>query len=131
MPIHSTSDRWILETAHTAYVLGLDPEGRLVNFYWGERLTGPEDYPGNGAQLFWSSFNDLGQIAREEYPAETGLKYIEPCFKAIYPDGVRDTVLRFEKAVQDGDNLEVHLVDALEPLRIVLHYRIHESYDLL
>ena len=27
MPIHSTSDRWILETAHTAYELGLDPEG--------------------------------------------------------------------------------------------------------
>ena len=91
MPIHSTSDRWILETERTdLYTSGLDPEGRLVNFYWGERLTGPEDYPGNGAQLFWSSFNDLGQTAREEYPAETGLKYIEPCFKANYPDGVRD-----------------------------------------
>ncbi|MGE5373791.1 MAG: alpha-galactosidase, partial [Bacteroidota bacterium] len=131
MPIHSTPDRWILETLHTAYAFGLDPEGRLVNDYWGERLTHPQDYPGNGLQQFWSSFNDLGQVAREEYPAESGLKYIEPCFKALYPDGVRDTVLRLERAEQKIDELAIYLREALEPLQIILHYRLHEEYDLI
>ncbi len=131
MPIHSIANRWILETDHTAYAFGLDPQGRLVNTYWGERLLHPQDYPGSDFQHFWSSFNDLGQVAREEYPAETGLKYIEPCFKALFPDGVRDTVLRFDKAVQDGGELKIHLRDILEPLQIVLHYRVHTAHDLI
>lgn len=131
MSIHVFSDHWILETERTACVIGLDPDGRLVNFYWGERLLRPSDYPGGSTGFNWSSFNDAGQAAREEYPAETGLKYIEPCFKALYADGVRDTLLRFEKVEQHDGELLVHLRDDLEPLRIVLHYRVHEQYDLI
>ena len=131
MPIHASPDRWILETAHTAYVLGLDSEGRLVNFYWGERLAGPADYPADNAHPFTASFSDFGQLAREEYPAETGLKYVEPCLKAHFADGVRDSVLRFDRAEQEGETLTIHLVDALEPLRIALHYRIRPEHDLL
>jgi alpha-galactosidase len=131
MSIHSSSDHWILETDRTAYVIGLDPDGRLVNFYWGERLIRSTDYPTGSAGFNWASFNDAGQVAREEYPAETGLKYVEPCFKAIYADAVRDTVLCFEKAEQNGDELQIHLRDNLEPLRIVLHYCVHEQYDLI
>jgi len=131
MPIHSSETHWILETDQTAYALGLDPEGRLVNFYWGERLNQPSDYPNEINPVGWASFSDSGQLAREEYPAETGLKYIEPCFKAHYADGVRDTVLKFEKAEQDGSTLRIFLRDELESLQIVLCYRLHEKYDLL
>ncbi len=131
MPIHTSSDYWILETDHTAYAFGLDADGRLVNAYWGARLIGPEDYPAASFPQGWVSFNDAGHLAREEYPAETGLKYIEPCFKAQYADGVRDTVLCFEKAEQDGADLRICLRDAHEPLRLVLHYRVHEQYDLI
>ena len=45
MPIHTSSNHWILETDHTAYAFGLDSDGRLVNVYWGEHLMRPEDYP--------------------------------------------------------------------------------------
>ena len=131
MPIHSTPNFWILETDQTAYAFGLDADGRLVNCYWGERLLTPADYPAPGFSMGWASFNDAGQLAREEYPANTGLKYIEPCFKASFADGVRDAVLRFEKAEQDASELRISLRDAHEPLQIVLHYRIHEKYDLL
>ena len=131
MPILTTPQIWILETDQTAYALGLDADGRLVHCYWGERLPSPGDYPNPVTNLGWASFNDAGQLAREEYPAETGLKYIEPCFKASYADGVRDTVLRFAKAEQSGDELRLHLRDALETLEIILHYRIHTADDLL
>jgi alpha-galactosidase len=131
MPIHTSPNYWILETDHTAHAFGLDSDGRLVNFYWGARLLRPADYPAECFPQGWASFNDPGQLAREEYPAETGLKYIEPCFKAHYADGVRDTVLRFEKAEQNGADLQIHLYDALESLRIILHYRVHAKSDLL
>ena len=109
MPIHLSPNYWLLETDHTAYALGLDAGGRLVNFYWGERLPSPADYPNLESSREWASFSAAGQAAREEYPAETGLKYIEPCFKAYYADGVRDTVLRFEKAAQQGNELRIQL----------------------
>src|SRR5512141_2253216 len=131
MPIHNSQNYWILETDHTAYTFGLDPDRRLVNFYWGERLPRTTDYPSDSFPQGWASFSDPGQSAREEYPAETGLKYIEPCFKAMYPDGVRDTVLRFEKAEQNETELLIHLQDDQESLHIILHYRLHEQYDLL
>ena len=131
MPIHHLTNSWILETGHTAYAFGLDSGGRLVNFYWGERLLSPSDYPTQALSQNWASFSNAGQLAREEYPAETGLKYIEPCFKAYYADGVRDTVLEFEKAEVQGAELRIHLMDALEHLGIILHYRLHETYDLI
>jgi alpha-galactosidase len=131
MPIHLSPTYWILETDHTAYALGLDADGRLVNFYWGERLLNLSDYPTLRSSSNWASFSAAGQLAREEYPAETGLKYIEPCFKACYADGVRDTALHFEKAEQQGTELCIQLHDALEHLHIVLHYRLHEGYDLI
>jgi len=131
MPIQLTPKTWILETDHTAYTIGLDTDGRLVNCYWGERLLSPADYPSPTIVNGWASFTDGGHLAREEYPAETGLKYIEPCFKASFADGVRDTVLRFEKAEQTVDELRIHLCDAHEPLKIILHYRVRCEYDLL
>jgi alpha-galactosidase len=131
MPIHSKSNLWVLETNHTAYVFGLDSDGRLVNTYWGERLLSFDDYPSPGYPGGWASFSDAGQLAREEYPADTGLKYIEPCFKACYADGVRDTVLRFESAERAGDELRISLRDPLEALRITLCYRVHAIDDLL
>ena len=131
MPIYHLANYWILETEHTAYAFGLDSGGRLVNFYWGERLLSPSDYPTQASSQNWASFSNAGQLAREEYPAETGLKYIEPCFKAFYADGVRDTVLDFEKAEVQGAELRIHLMDTLEHLGIILHYRLHETYDLI
>ena len=131
MPIHTSASHWILETDHTAYALGLDLDGRLVNLHWGARLPHPADYPAAPIPVGWASFNDAGQRAREEYPAETGLKYIEPCFKATYPDGVRDTVLRFEKAEHSDNELRIHLRDAHEPLSLLLYYRLHAQYDLI
>ncbi len=131
MPIHATPDYWILETDHSAYAFGLDAEGRLVNCYWGERLLKPDDYPRPGFPAGWASFNDAGQLAREEYPAETGLKYIEPCFKASYAGGQRDTLLQFESAEQTGEELSLRLRDPLQNLLVILSYRLHSAYDLI
>ena len=92
------------------------------------------DYPEPVEPPPWASFSAPSHLIAEEYPAYAGAKYIEPCFKATFADGVRDTVLRFDRAeVLDGaaPELRVHLRDADYPLRFTLHYRVHEAYDLI
>ncbi len=133
MPIYSSPLGWILETTHTAYALGVTKAGVVTHRYWGARLPFPEDYPVVAEPEGWVSFNAPSHLTAEEYPAYAGVKYGDPCLKATFADGVRDTVLRFERAeVRDGDAvLDIHLIDAYYPLHVTLHYRVHETYDLI
>ncbi|MEN9938310.1 MAG: hypothetical protein RLZZ387_4889 [Chloroflexota bacterium] len=134
MPIHTTAEGWVLETRATGYALGLNPAGLLAHRYWGPRLPDPSDYPAPPAPEPWASFNGAGQLTPEEYPGYAGTKYVEPCLKVTFADGVRDVVLRFVAAeVLDGPTpeLRVRLHDAAYPLALTLHYRVHEAYDLI
>ncbi|HEX7974963.1 MAG TPA: alpha-galactosidase [Anaerolineales bacterium] len=134
MPIHVAGQSWVLETRASGYALGLNDAGLLVHRYWGPRLPRLADYLPAAGTAEWASFNGPAQLAREEYPGYGGLKYIDPCLKVTFADGVRDLVLGFESAeVQAGEapELEVRLGDAAYPLRVRLHYRVHESWDLI
>ncbi len=134
MPIRTTEHGWVLETAHTGYALGLNKTGLLVNRYWGLRLPYLEDYPPAPDMAEWASFNGAEQLTPEEYPGYGGAKYIEPCLKVTFADGVRDVVLRFDSAdVRDGKTpeLDLHLKDVHYPFKVTLHYRVHPDYDLI
>jgi alpha-galactosidase len=131
MTIHADDRGWILETARSAYALGVNTSGCLVNRYWGARLPYAEDYPPPPDSEGWASFNGAGQVLAEEFPAYAGLKYIEPCLKVMFADGVRDVVLHFARAVVEGDELRTDLRDAHYPLRLTLHYRVHAAFDLI
>ncbi|CAG0927386.1 alpha-galactosidase [Thermoflexales bacterium] len=131
MPITATFTGWILETAHTGYAIGLNQAGMLTQRYWGERLPRSEDYPPAIDSDGWASFNGPGQIVPEEYPAHGGAKYTEPCLKATFADGVRDVVLKFDRAEVRGTELDLQLHDVAYPLEVILHYRVHEAYDLI
>ena len=79
MPVtHLDSERWILETQHSGYALGLNDAGRLVHCYWGRRMMLPGDYPAPESPWGWASFNGPGQLTPEEYPGYAGLNYTEP-----------------------------------------------------
>lgn len=134
MPITMTDRGWVLETRTTGYALGLDEAGLLAHRYWGPRLSGPADYPPAPEPAAWASFNNPAQLTPEEYPGYEDMKFVEPCLKLSFADGVRGTVLRFASAeVHDGDapELRIHLRDAAYPLRVTLHYRVHADYDLI
>ncbi|MBB6097841.1 alpha-galactosidase [Deinobacterium chartae] len=128
---HSALPLWVLETRTAAYSLGLDPDGRLVHTYWGPRLPRSEDYPRPPAVTEWASFNHPAHLALEEYPGYGAPKYIEPALKLSFADGTRDVVLRYDSAEQDGNDLRVHLRDAVYPLTVTLHYRVHPEHDLI
>ena len=134
MPIRTTGKGWVLETETMGYALGLNESGLLVHCYWGLRLPRVEDYPAAPEPEAWASFNSPSHLTPEEYPAYADMKFIDPCLKASFGDGTRDTVLRFVRAeITQGDapELVLHLRDATFPLSLALHYRVHNDYDLV
>ena len=98
MPIHVTEKNWILETAKTAYAFGLNANGMLVHRYWGPKLVRLEDYPPAMNSEGWASINGEGEVVPEEFPGHAGAKYIDPCLKVSFADGVRDVVLTFDSS---------------------------------
>jgi alpha-galactosidase len=126
---------WILETARTGYAFGVNAHGQLAHSYWGARLPFTADYP---APVLMDpgfiSFHDSAQTTPLEYPGYAGANYVEPALKVTFADGVRDVVLRvtgFALLDEELPELVVQLTDANYPLRVDLHYRVHEAYDLI
>ncbi len=131
MTIHHTDNAWILETAQTAYALGINHAGLLTHRYWGLRLPHVGDYPPVPDFKRWASFDSEAHHTPEEYPAYAGAKYTDPCLKLTYADGVRDCVLAFDSADVSDDTLRLHLRDAHYPLEVTLDYRVHAAHNLI
>ena len=131
MAIISTANTWILETTHTAYAFGLNSQGLLVHSYWGVKLPRAEDYPAPSESDGWAAFSGAADILPEEFPAYGGNKYIEPCLKISFADGVRDAVLVFVSSQVQDNELQIVLKDTHYPLLITLHYRVHAELDLI
>ncbi len=134
MPIRENEQGWILETHTTGYAIGLNEAGLLAHRYWGARLPHSEDYPAAPNSRGWASFNNPAQLTLEEYPGYEDMKSVDPCIKVTFADGVRDVVLRYDSAEvpeHDAHELRIHLRDIVYPLRLTLHYRVHEAYDLV
>jgi alpha-galactosidase len=133
MPIYTTPHGWVLETQNTGYALGLNQAGLLAHCYWGARLPNVDDYPPPPSPRDWG-FNRPAQLTPEEYPGYEDMKFIDPCLKVTFADGVRDVILRFNSAeVVEGETpeLRLYLRDVHYPFRVTLHYRVHSSYDLI
>lgn len=134
MPIHISDRRWVLETRQTAYAFGLNSVGLVTHHHWGARLPRLDDYPIPPDPRGFSSTDGFHHFVPEEYPAEAGTKYIDPCLKVHFADGVRDAVLTFvDSSVTDSSTpeLSIRLKDVYYPLQVTLHYRVHADYDLI
>ena len=134
MPIHTSNQRWVLETRQTAYAFGLNSVGLVTHHYWGARLPRLDDYPTPPDPSGFASTDGFHHFVPEEYPAEAGTKYIDSCLKVRFADGVRDAVLTFvDSSVTDSPTpeLAIRLKDVYYPLQVTLHYRVHADYDLI
>ena len=134
MPIHATPGGWVLETSSAAYALGLNQAGLLAHRYWGVRLSFPEDYPPPPNPGIWSAFKNHAQLTPEEFPGYEDVKFIEPCLKVSFADGVRNVLLRFVSSeLGDGPRpeLRLRLRDDAYQLQVTLHYALHEPHDVI
>jgi len=125
--------RWILETSDTAYVVGVNRLGQVVLCYWGQKLPHHDDYPTPPDLGEYASFNGAGQRNPEEYPTHSDLKYIEPCLKATFSDGVRDVRLAYQRAilVVEEETLVIVMQDEHYPLKVFLFYRVHAQTNII
>lgn len=122
---------WIIETKRCSYAFGFNKQGILENTHWGKRLESLSDYPAPSESEGWASFNGPSQILQEEYPFYGGMCYHEPCLKITFEGGVRDVVLKFESETTQNNDLVISMRDIHYPLKVELHYRSHENYDLI
>jgi alpha-galactosidase len=131
MPIHCQSQRWIIETAHTAYSMGINDDGRLTHSYHGVRLSHIDDYPLPTTPRPYASFTRPAHQTPEEYPVYGDMSFIEPCLTLSFADGVRAVRLRYESDQVTAGTLAITLVDESYGLYVTLHYRPHPAYDLI
>lgn len=132
MSITAAGQSWVLETENSAYAFGINSAGLLAHCYWGARLPNLGDYPPPPSPEPWGVFNSSAHLTPEEYPGYQDAKFIDPCLKLEFADGVRDTQLKFDSSeVVDQAELRVRLRDVHYPLRVTLVYRVHPEHDLI
>jgi alpha-galactosidase len=131
MPLEARDKKWFLFTQKTAYVIGLNRAGRLVNCYWGARLPVLDDYPDAETSTEWASFDPFGNRIPEEFPVYGAEDHVEPCLKVTFADGVRGLALHFVMATLDGETLILRFQDDYYPFAVNLCYKVHDACDLI
>ena len=116
---------WVIDTARTSYVLGVNEENSLQNVYWGKKLVRDDDLAPVHTAPEHASFDSRETMSNEEYPGWGGLRYNEPCVKVTLADGTRDLVLHYVSHEIRGDTLEIHTKDIRYALAVDLFYRVY------
>ena len=122
---------WVLDTARTSYVLGVNEENELQSLYWGERLDGDEGLRAAHTSPEWASFDSRETMTNLEYPGWGGRYYNEPALKVTLADGVRDLVLKYDSYEIHGDTLVIRLKDIQYPLIVSLTYTVFAKDDII
>jgi alpha-galactosidase len=132
VPVRYLADSkvWILETAATSYLLGLNQDNQVQHLYWGGKLTRGEDFiPARLAPDY--AFESRPGLTAEEYPGWGGMRYAEPCLKVTLEDGVRDLVLHYVSHEIQEDGLEIRLKDIRYAVEVILAYRVYPAHDII
>ena len=122
---------WILETAHTTYVVGVNERSELQNVYWGERIARDEDFKAAHSRREHASFDSSETMTNLEYPGWGGMLYTEPCLKVTRADGDRDLVLKYVSHEIRGETLEIITKDIQDDIVAKLRYRVYPATDII
>ncbi len=121
---------FLLNTRNTSYAFFRDDDGILVQLYWGKKIERPEDY--DTETMVWEQgYHPAVDKKREECSSFGMMRYKEASMKFIFSDGVRDFRYRMQEYRAEGDWLDIVLQDEHYPLRITLHYQVHEELDII
>lgn len=117
-------DVWALHTITGSYVIHLRGEDVPMLAHWGARVDDSVAleivHGGHGHPRGWESELD----GREEYPSDSGLRFVEPALALRFADGTRGVRWRFETARVLGDELILQFSEVCHPLKLELHYRV-------
>jgi alpha-galactosidase len=127
---------WLLETAHTAWVISVDAHDVLRLEHWGAAS------PGAAAAAYLPATRRSRPSEREfldgeplAYPVYGDPTFKEPCLCVVYADGVRIARLRFIEARQGGTDprptLELTFGDATYGLHVTHHFEVFPQHDIV
>lgn len=121
---------FVLQTKNTTYAFFEDEEGVLVHLYWGGKIARAEDFDTitmEGEQGYHPNIDKKW----EECSSYGSMRYKEASFKVTFADGVRDFRYVIKSYRVDGSHLSIVLEDAVYPLRLTIHYIVHEEWDMI
>ncbi len=122
---------FLLETAHTSYVFGVNENGALQNIYWGGKVGRAADFGPAHTVPNHASFESREGMSPEEYPGWGGMQYAEPCLKVTFGDGVRDLALRYVSHEIGPETLTIHLKDIAYKLLVDVVYQAYPDNDII
>ncbi|GIF23020.1 alpha-galactosidase [Actinoplanes tereljensis] len=121
---------WLLCTPSTSYAIRLDENDDVRHVHWGAPLT-PAQARELGARTppAGSSFDTAG--GAEEIAVEGGARFGAAGLQVRFADGTRGVEWHYAGHDIDGGHLSIHLDDRHYPLRVTLHYRVHDDGDVI
>jgi alpha-galactosidase len=122
---------WVLDTARTSYVIGVNQENELQSLYWGEKLEGDAGLAPAHTGHQSASFDSTETMTNIEYPGWGGRYYNEPALKVTLADGVRDVVLKYDSHQIHDDTLTIRLKDIQYGLFVNLTYTVFPKEDII
>lgn len=128
MPIYVKDNIFVLETARTQYVFGIDDGGLNRHLHWGAKCD-PADF-------FIETFGDensnhtMLDEYRQEYTVFGSTMYRECALKVRFPDGCRELDLQYDGFAQEDDTLEVQFSDRHYPFKVRLCYALTPGFDV-
>lgn len=129
MGIFVKDNIFVLETAHTQYVFGVDNFGYNRHLHWGKPCDVQDFFLENVTDE--NSNNTMLDEYRQEYTVFGSTMYRDCAFKAQFSDGCRETELIFAGFEKTEACLAVHFKDAYYPLSVTLHYQLTEGSDVI
>jgi alpha-galactosidase len=121
---------WVLETAHTNYVIGVNEQNAVQHVYWGARIVRDRDLATAHTAPAYAFESNEGMTS-EEYPGWGGMRYAEPALKVTTAAGVRDLVLKYVAYEAGPDTLTIHTKDIQYDLAVDLVYRVYAQHDIV
>ncbi|GAA2511242.1 alpha-galactosidase [Winogradskya humida] len=121
---------WLLNTPSTSYAVRLDDNDDPRHVHWGTTLTLAQAKElAARTSPAGSSFDTAG--GPEELPVEGGARFGVAGLQVRFIDGTRGVEWRYAGHDAEDGHLSIHLDDRHYPLRVTLHYRVHEDSDVI
>ncbi|KAI9032886.1 Melibiase-domain-containing protein [Phycomyces nitens] len=128
-----SSNTWYIVSKKSTYVIGVTPEGVVINLHWGGRLYFYNDVPAATLPTPRSSQDPALTAASEEMPAYGGLRYGAIGLKAeIELTQTRELDLLWKEASFKTNQLNLVLCDKAYPLfSVELVYSVDIENDVI
>ena len=121
-----------LDGGNSTYAFGVNDRGELQPLYWGGRLGARDTIPPAHSFPEAASFDSSYTTTPQEYASWGAGLFTEPALKITFPDGNRDLVLHFVRAMPNGSQaLDVLLKDISREIYVTLHYSMDPDTGIL